>query len=131
MTRSLFDLAGYLARLGAVAMLATTVAAMLIPGPYLPRHLPPGLLLHAIGFGAPALLAAFASRSTRENAGSAATIVAVALATEIAQALVPGRSVSGVDLAANAIGIGIGAPLGWVIHLGLLRRLRAAPGGQS
>jgi len=131
MTRSLFDRARRLARIGAVGTLATTVAGMLVPGSDLPENLPPDLMLHAVGFGVPALFAAFAARSGRGIASGAAVIAFAALVSEGAQALVPGRTVSALDLAANGVGIGIGASFGWVIQLGLLRLLPAAPRGQS
>ena len=129
--RSLFDRAVDWARIGAVVTLAITLAGMLVPGSDLPRDLPPDLLLHALGFGLPALLAAFAAGGRRGLASGAAVIACVALASEPAQALVPGRTVSGLDLAGDAVGIGIGTSLGWLIRLGLLWLFRAASRGQS
>ena len=130
MTRSVVDLAFRLARFGAALSLAATVAGMLVPGEDLPNHLPPDLMLHLVGFGVPALLAAFAARRGRGLAKALAIIALAGVASELAQALVPGRTVSALDLAADAVGIALGACLGWALQR-LLLGLVVAPTGQS
>lgn len=113
-----------IARIGAALSLALTVAGMLTPVSETSEELAPDLLLHAIGFGLPALLAAFATRERRGLMTALAVIAAAALASEAAQTLVPGRTVSALDLAADAVGIAIGAALGRVaqsVLLGLAR----------
>ena len=96
--------------------LAITVIGVLLPGPDLPEHLPPDYLLHGFGFGVPALLAAFAARN-RRNVGTVAVAIAlIALASELAQHFVPGRTVSAHDMAANAIGIAIGSTIGLLTY---------------
>src|SRR5437867_752889 len=90
-TRRLFELGVQVARFGATLSLAITVVGVLLPGPDLPEHLPPDYLLHGFGFGAPALLAAFAARNRRNVSAAAIAIVLIALASELGQYFVPGR----------------------------------------
>lgn len=130
MTRRLLELAIRLARYGAVLLLTVTVIGVLLPGSDLPENLPPDYLLHATGFGAPALLAAFAARSRRSVVGAAVVIAIVALASESAQAIVPGRTVSAHDLGANAVGIAIGSSIGWLVHMALFGLIPATRRGQ-
>ena len=114
-----------LARLGAAFTLAVTVTGMLIPARYLPQDLPPDLVLHSAGFALPSLLAAFAARSGRALCLDLAIIAIAAVAAEIAQEWVPGRSVSAIDLAADAVGIAAAACLGRVAHALLFGRMAA------
>ena len=72
----------------------------------------------------PALLAAFAARNRRNVIAVAITIILIALASELAQYFVPGRTVSAHDLAANAIGVAAGVTMGLLIY-GLLSGLLA------
>ncbi len=130
MTRKLSDLAFRLARFGAVLSLAATVIALLLPSSRLPEDLPPDFALHMVGFGVPALLAAFAARNGRGLLNAIAIITLVALASEAAQALVPGRTVSALDLVANALGIALGAWLGRMAQM-LLLAIVEVPRGQS
>lgn len=114
----------HIARIGAALSLALTVAGTLTPATEPSEELVPDLLLHAIGFGLPALLAAFATRDRRGLMTALAVIATAALASEAAQSLVPGRIVSTLDLAADAVGIAVGAGLGRVAQsllLGLAR----------
>ena len=116
MTRRVFELAVRLARWAAILSLAITVIGVLLPGSDLPENLPPDYYLHGIGFGVPALLAAFAARNRRNVSAVAITIILIALASELAQYFVPGRDVSAHDMAANAIGVVAGSTLGLLIH---------------
>jgi VanZ family protein len=118
-----------LARLGAALSLAVTVVGMLTPAEDLPQNLPPDLLLHVLGFGVPSLLAALAARSGRALRVDLAIVVFAAVAAEIAQAWVPGRSVSALDLVADAVGIAAGTCLGRLAHALLLGAM--APRRQS
>ena len=120
MTRRVTEIFFLLARLGAAVSLAVTLVGMLVPGPSLPQQLPSDLLLHAVGFGLPALLASFAARGGRSLFHAVAIVALAALVGEAAQSLVPGRTVSALDLAADAVGIGCGASLGWIARLLLL-----------
>jgi VanZ family protein len=120
MTRRVLEILFLLARLGAAASLAVTLVGMLVPSTSLPQHLPSDLLLHAVGFGVPALLACFAARGGRSLFHAVAIVALAALASEAAQSLVPGRTVSALDLAADAVGIGCGASLGRLARLLLL-----------
>jgi hypothetical protein len=130
MSRRVVEILFLLARVGAAVSLALTVAGMLVPAPSLPQQLPSDLLLHALGFGLPALLAAFASRGGRSLFHAVAIVTLAALAGEAAQALVPGRTPSALDLAADAVGIGCGASFGWLARL-LLLEMAGARRAQS
>ena len=129
MTRRLLELAVRLARYGAVLSLTVTVIGVLLPGAALPRDLPPDTLLHAAGFGVPALLAAFAARSGRSLLNAGVAIALVATASEFAQAFVPDRIVSVHDLASNAVGIAIGCGIGWLAQMALFGLISAARRG--
>ncbi|HXV22792.1 MAG TPA: VanZ family protein [Alphaproteobacteria bacterium] len=130
MTRKLLDLAVRFARFGAVLSLAATVTAMLVPGQDLPEDLPPDLALHAVGFGVPALLAVFAARKGHGPLIAVTLIAVAAVASEVAQALVPGRTVSALDIGADLLGIALGALFGRMLRL-LLLAIAEAPRGQS
>jgi hypothetical protein len=130
MTRGALEVVSKLARVGSAVSLAITVAGTLLPGEDLPQDLPPDLMLHFGGFGVPALLGAFAARSGRGLAATLVIFVFAGAASELAQTFIPGRTVSALDFAANAVGILLGACLGW----GLQRLLLAtfvAPRSQS
>jgi VanZ family protein len=114
---------------GAALSLAVTLWGMLIPAASLP-DLPSDKLLHVIGFGAPTLLAAFASRAPRGLRNALMVIALAAIAGEAAQALVPGRTVSLMDLVADAVGMGIGMWLGRTLQH-LFMRLAGPPPAQS
>jgi len=107
-----FELAVRLARWAAILSLTVTVIGVLLPGEDLPGNLPPDYYLHAIGFGVPALCAAFAARNRRSAIAAATAIALVALASELAQYFVPGRTVSAHDMAANLFGIAAGSTIG-------------------
>ena len=130
MTRGALALVSKLASAGSAVSLAITVAGTLLPGEDLPQDLPPDLMLHFVGFGVPALLGAFAARSGRGLAAALAIIVFAGAASELAQAFIPGRTVSFLDFAANAVGILMGAGLGWGLQRLLLGTL-VAPRSQS
>ncbi|MDF2764193.1 MAG: VanZ like family [Rhodospirillales bacterium] len=119
-----------LARLGAAVSLTATVAGMLVPGHSLPQEMPPDLLLHFLGFGVPAMFASLASRGGRSLFHAIAIVALAALVSEAAQWLVPGRTVSVLDLAADAVGIACGVCLGRMAQL-LLLGLAGAPRLQS
>jgi VanZ like family len=127
-TRRLFEVAVRLARWAAILSLTITVIGVLLPASDLPENLPPDYYLHGIGFGVPALLAAFAAQNRRNVTAVAITIMLIALASELAQYFVPGRDVSAHDMAANAIGVAIGSTVGLAIFSvlqGLLRPSRS------
>jgi hypothetical protein len=126
MTRRTFESLLLLARLGAAASLTLTVAGMLVPGSSLPQEMPSDLLLHAVGFGLPALFACFAAPGGRSLLAPVSIIALAAVASEAAQWLVPGRAVSALDLAADAVGIGCGASLGRLARL-LLSEIAGVP----
>jgi VanZ family protein len=130
MSRRALEMLLRLARLGAAVSLTATVAGMLVPGHSLPQEMPPDLLLHFLGFGVPALLASLASRGGRSLFHAIAIVALAALASEAAQWLVPGRTVSALDLAADAVGIACGVCLGRMAQL-LLFGLGGAPRPQS
>ena len=133
MSRRALEMLLRLARLGAAVSLTATVAGMLVPGHSLPQEMPPDLLLHFLGFGVPAMLASLASRGGRGGWSlfhAIAIVALAALASEAAQWLVPGRTVSALDLAADAAGIACGVCLGRMAQL-LLFGLGGAPRPQS
>jgi VanZ family protein len=130
MTRNFLDLTFRLARFGAALSLATTVVGLLTPSSQLPEDLPPDFLLHAMGFGVPTLLAVFAARNGRGLINAVTIITLVALASEAAQALVPGRTVSALDFVADLLGIALGACLGRMAQL-LVFAIADVPRGQS
>jgi uncharacterized membrane protein YoaK (UPF0700 family) len=115
-TRRLFELALRVAPWAALLSLAITVIGVLLPGSDLPENLPPDYYLHGIGFGVPALLAAFAARNRRNVTTVVISILLVALASELAQYFVPGRDLSAHDMAANAVGVLAGSTMGSLIH---------------
>jgi VanZ family protein len=128
-----FETLFLLARLGAAAALTLSVAGTLAPGSSLPQLLPSDLLLHAIGFGVPTMLACFAAGGRAGRIEAIALIAIAGFIGELAQGFVPGRTVSGTDLVANGVGIGCGAWLGWLARTVLLQmtKLLIAPGAQS
>jgi VanZ family protein len=130
MTSSLLELSFKLARIGAALSLAVTVAGTLTPAEDLPPGLPPDVMLHIVGFGVPTLLAAISSRRGRGFLRAVAIIALAAVASELAQVLIPGRTVSVLDLAANLVGMALGAALGWALQR-LFLSLAVAPSGQS
>ena len=130
MTSSLLELSFKLARIGAALSLAVTVAGTLTPAEDLPPGLPADMLLHIVGFGVPTLLAAFSSRRGRGLLRAVAIIALAAVASELAQAFIPGRTVSVFDLAANLAGMALGAAIGWALQR-LFLGLAVAPSGQS
>jgi VanZ family protein len=76
----------------------------------------------------PALFAAFAARNRWNVTAAAITIALVALASELAQYFVPGRTVSAHDMAANLIGVAAGSMIGFPINIvlsGFLPRVRS------
>jgi VanZ family protein len=96
--------------------LTITVIGVLLPGEDLPGDLPPDYYLHIAGFGVPALFAAFSGRNRWNVTAAAITIALIALASELAQHFVPGRTVSAHDIAANVIGVAGGSMLGLLIN---------------
>ncbi|HVG82731.1 MAG TPA: hypothetical protein VNB28_10660 [Methylomirabilota bacterium] len=120
-------------RVGAAAALALSLAGMLAPAASLPRQLPPDLILHAVGFGVPTMLACFAAARRELRIEAIVLIAAAGCVGELAQGLVPSRTVSALDLLANVVGIGCGAWLGWMGRAALLEmaRLLSAPRAQS
>ena len=114
-------------RFGAAAALALSLAGMLAPGASLPELLPSDVILHALGFGVPTMLACFAAIE------AIALIALAGCVGELAQGLVPSRTVSALDLVANLVGIGCGAWLGRLARAAVLEmaRLLSAPRAQS
>jgi len=103
-----YRLAGGLAAIS----LVVTVIGTLLPGQDLPPDLPPDTFLHAMGFGIPTLLTAFAVSTRRRMLALVLAIAAVAVSTELLQEFVPDRDASLHDVAANAFGIVVGCVLG-------------------
>ena len=104
---------------GSLVSLMVVIIGLLTPAEDLPRNMPSDLLLHAVGFGVPTLMAAFASWTRRGLVLATLAIAAVALFTELAQFIVPGRDASVHDGVADAIGIAIGCSIGKLLQ-GLL-----------
>jgi len=104
----LYRLAGGLAAIS----LVVTVIGTLLPGQDLPPDLPPDTFLHAMGFGIPTLLTAFAVSTRRRMLALVLAIAVVAVSTELLQNFVPDRDASLHDVAANAFGIVVGCVLG-------------------
>jgi VanZ family protein len=133
MSKKAHDALFGIVRFAAAAALTLSVAGMLAPVDSLPQLLPSDLLLHAVGFGAPAILACFAATSRSGRVEAIALIAAAGCIAELSQAMVPGRTVSALDLMANLVGIGCGAWLGWLSRaaLGEMSRLLSASRAQS
>jgi hypothetical protein len=121
----------FLARLGAAAALTLFLAGMLAPVTSLPPLLPSDLLLHAVGSGAPTILACFAATSRAGRVEAVALIAVAGLIAELAQGMVPCRTVSALDLMANAVGIGCGAWLGWLSRAALGEMFRHLSASRS
>ena len=124
MTRKLFERAVHLAGWAALSLADNYRNRCVAPWLGSAGQSSPDYYLHGIGFGVPALLAAFAARNRRNVIAVAITIILIALASELAQYFVPGRTVSAHDLAANAIGVAAGVTMGLLIY-GLLSGLLA------
>jgi hypothetical protein len=120
-------------RFGAAAALALSLAGMLAPGASLPELLPSDVILHAVGFGVPTMLACFAAGRREVSIEAIALIALAGCVGELAQGLVPSRTVSALDLVANLVGIGCGAWLGRLARAAVLEmaRLLSAPRAQS
>lgn len=89
-------------------------AGCLVPNRWLPAGLPNDKLLHFAGFGVLGLLALPLAGTTTEGALLLAALLALSWLIECLQQLVPDRSFSWRDLAANAAGLASAGLIGWL-----------------